>query len=241
MPGWAARSSRTRSAMAFRVNSSVWPETAMSTTRNRASISVMIGFSVSSGNVSMASTLALMSSSTRRVSAPSPTSTSTVPEPSSAVDVICSMPSMPWMASSIRMQTPSSTSSGAAPRYGTWMLTMSSSISGKVSPRTLNMPIRPLTMMNTISRLAATGLRANQSIIPFMMRLPSRCAGHRPGFQGWPAAPPMRYRWVAVRRKNDPSETAIEASVSPSSWLVASSVYVVPGASTVVRPSSLWT
>ena len=88
MPGRAARSSRTRSAMDLRVNSSVSPETAMSTTRNRASTSVMIGFSVSSGNVSMASTLVLMSSSTRRVSAPSATSTITVPEPSFAVEVI---------------------------------------------------------------------------------------------------------------------------------------------------------
>ena len=45
------------------------------------------------------------------------------------------------------------------------MLTMSSENSGKVSPRTLNSPIRPLTMMNTIRRLAATGFRTNQAII----------------------------------------------------------------------------
>ena len=119
------------------------------------------------------------------------------------------MPSMPWIASSMRMLTPSSTSSGAAPRYGTWMLTMSSSSSGNVSPRTLNIPMRPLTMMNAISRLAATGLRANQSIIPFMLCLPS-----------WPyCVPPavMRYRWLSVRRKTEPSATAMDASVEPSS------------------------
>ncbi len=76
----------------------------------------MIGFSVSTGNVSMASTLFLISSSTVRASALVSTSTITWPMPSEAVEVICLMPSIPWMASSMRTQTASSTSSGAAPR-----------------------------------------------------------------------------------------------------------------------------
>ena len=117
--GLADRSSRTRSASVFRVNSSACPETAMSITRRRPLISRMIGCSVSSGNVVMASTLLLTSSTTLRASAPMSSSMMTEPEPSEAVDLICLMPSMPCIASSIRTFTASSTSSGAAPRYGT--------------------------------------------------------------------------------------------------------------------------
>ena len=109
-------SSRIRSAIAFSVSSSVAPETATSTTGLRATSSRMIGFSVSTGNVVMASTRLLMSSTTLRASAPSSSSTNTRPIPSLAVDVISLIPSRPWMASSTRTETASSTSSGAAPR-----------------------------------------------------------------------------------------------------------------------------
>jgi hypothetical protein len=38
--------------------------------------------------------------------------------------------------------------------------------------------------------------------------------------------------------KNDPSDTAIDASVAPSIWLTASRLKVFPGAITVTMPSS---
>jgi len=76
----------------------------------------MMGFSVSSGKVSMASTRALTSSRTWLSSAPLSSSTKTAQAPSSAEERILSIPSMPSISSSMRMQTPSSTSSGAAPR-----------------------------------------------------------------------------------------------------------------------------
>ena len=114
--GSAARSSLTRSASRFSVTSSADPDTAMSITPRRDLISRMMGCSVSSGNVLMASTLLLTSSTTLRASAPSSSSIITEPEPSEAVDVICLMPSIPWIASSRRTFTASSTSSGAAPR-----------------------------------------------------------------------------------------------------------------------------
>ena len=165
--GIAVSSSRTRWATCFRVNGSTLPETAMSTTCCRTVSSRMIGFSASSGNVVMVSILLLTSSTTRRASAPSSISTVTVPIPSDAVDWICLMPSMPWIASSMRTFTASSTSSGAAPRYGTSTLIRSSAISGKCSSLTLVVARMPLTMMNAIIRLAATLLRANHSIMPF--------------------------------------------------------------------------
>ena len=111
-----ARSSRILSATVFSVRSSTGPDTARSITLMRGTSSLTIGFSVSSGKVSMASTRFFTSSRTLRTSAPSSTSIRTVPMFSAAVEVTCLIPSMPWIASSIRMHTPSSTSSGAAPR-----------------------------------------------------------------------------------------------------------------------------
>ena len=67
----------------------------MSVTWLRAVISRMMGFSVSSGNVVIASTLFLTSSTTRRASAPSSSSTMTDALPSDAVDWISLMPSTP--------------------------------------------------------------------------------------------------------------------------------------------------
>ena len=93
--GRADRSSRTRSAIAFRVKTSVAPEMATSVTWFRAIISRTIGFSVSMGNVVIASTWFLISSTTRRASAPSSSSTATDALPSDAVDWISLMPSMP--------------------------------------------------------------------------------------------------------------------------------------------------
>ena len=165
IPGTAVSSSRTRSVTRFRVNGSTSPETATSTTCCRTVISRMTGFSVSIGKLVMASMLLLTSSTTRRASASRSSSIITVPIPSEAVDWICLMPSMPWIASSMRTFTASSTSSGAAPRYGTSTLIRSSSISGNDSSRTFDVASTPLTRMNAIIRLAATLLRANQSIM----------------------------------------------------------------------------
>ena len=50
----------------------------------------------------------------------------------------------------------------------------------------------------------------------------------------------MRYTWLWVRMKIDPPDTAIDASVIPSSRFIASLRHVFPGAITVVTPSSLW-
>ena len=84
--GIAVSSSRTRSAISFSVNGSISPETAMSATCIRFVSSRTIGFSVSIGNVVMASTLLLISSITLRGSAPSSSSIMTEPMPSDAVD-----------------------------------------------------------------------------------------------------------------------------------------------------------
>ena len=89
---------------------------AISVTWLRVTSSRMIGLSVSTGNVVIAWTLFVTSSSTRCESAPDSSSTITDALPSDAVDAICWTPSMFWTASSIRTTTPDSTSSGAAPR-----------------------------------------------------------------------------------------------------------------------------
>ena len=94
------------------------PETTTSTTWLRAITSRTIGVSVSIGNVVIVSTRFLTSSTTRRASAPSSSSATTDAPPSEAVERIRRMPSMLWIASSTRMTTPCSTSSGAAARYG---------------------------------------------------------------------------------------------------------------------------
>ena len=164
--GRAAKSSRTRSAIVFNVKTSVAPAMAMSMTWLRAISSRMIGFSVPTGNVVIASISFFTSSTIRRASAPSSSSTSTDALPSAANDRICLMPSMSLMASSIRTTTPASTSSGAAPRYGTWILIRSRSISGKTSSVTTVAATKPLAMIKSIMRLAATGLRASQPMIP---------------------------------------------------------------------------
>ena len=114
--GSAASPSRTSSAMAFSEATSVAPVMATSVTWLRVTSSRMIGLSVSAGNVSMAWTLLVTSSSTRAASAPGSSSAITVPLPSVAVDTIRRTPSTFWMASSMRTTTPVSTSSGAAPR-----------------------------------------------------------------------------------------------------------------------------
>ena len=67
----------------------------------------------------------------------------------------------------MRTFTAASTSSGAAPRYWTSTLMLSSSISGNTSSLLLTAARTPLNRMNAIIRLAATALRASQSIMPF--------------------------------------------------------------------------
>ena len=172
----------------------------MSTTCNRFVSSRMIGFSVSIGKVVMASTLFFTSSATRRASAPRSSSIVTEPAPSYAVDRICLMPSMPSIASSIRTVTADSTSSGAAPRYGTSTLIRSSSISGNTSSLALVAARSPLATMNTIIRLAATPLRANHSIMPCTFASPLR---RRPRAQaaGKSAGPEPRFARRALRRR----------------------------------------
>ena len=80
--GITVNSSRTRSASAFSARTSVWPEMEMSVTWLRAVSSRMMGLSVWSGKVVIASTLFLTSSTTRRGSAPSSSSTMTEAMPS---------------------------------------------------------------------------------------------------------------------------------------------------------------
>ena len=144
-----------------------------------------------------------MSSSTCRTSAPSSISTITLPMPSEAVEMICLMPSTPWMASSIRTQTASSTSSGAAPRYGTSTRMRSSVISGKTSDVTCAVDRKPPATRNAIRRLAATGLRANHAIVPFIARSFHQ-TGLRPeppaSVAGTPAprAAPAEARWARL-------------------------------------------
>ena len=170
----------------------------MSTTCNRFVSSRTIGFSVSIGKVVMASTLFFTSSATRRPSAPRSSSIVTVPIPSFAVERICLMPSMPSIASSMRTVTADSTSSGAAPRYGTSTLIRSSSISGNTSSLALVAASSPLATMNTIIRLAATPLRANHSIMPCTLAPPLR---RRPRAQaaGKSAGPGLRSARRALR------------------------------------------
>ena len=148
----------------------------MSITERREISSRTIGFSVSAGNVSIASTLPLTSSTTLRASAPNSSSMITEPIPSEAVEMICLMPSIPWIASSTRTLTASSTSAGAAPRYGIEIVILSSENSGNTSCLTVSIAITPLTMISTISRLAATELRANQSIMRVIFLPPRRPA-----------------------------------------------------------------
>jgi|GEM_PF-461209 len=50
---------------------------------------------------------------------------------------------------------------------------------------------------------------------------------------------PIRYRWLWLRMKMAPAETAMEANVTPSSVLAARRWNVFPGARTVATPSSL--
>ena len=92
------------------------PEMAMMRTWLRTIGWRMIGSSVAAGNVVIAWTAAVTSSSTRWASAPSSISSRTDALPGLAVDWIRLMPWMPWTASSTRRTTPVSTSSGAAPR-----------------------------------------------------------------------------------------------------------------------------
>ncbi len=128
----------------------------------------MTGCSVSCGNVVMRSISTLTSSSTSFVLAYSWTSIITTPTPSAHVDVIFLTPSMPATASSTRLITPFSTSSGDAPRYGTVTLIISTLSSGNTSIFIVRIVSRPDITMNAISRLAATWFEANQPNKPFL-------------------------------------------------------------------------
>ncbi|MCH8194521.1 MAG: peptide deformylase [Chloroflexi bacterium] len=95
----------------------IWlsPETEMSITERWKSNFATTGLSTSSGKFRILSTLFRMLVATTSPSAPNATSTSTKQWPSRAVVRILSMPITESMASSIGMQTPSSTSIGDAP------------------------------------------------------------------------------------------------------------------------------
>ena len=84
-------------------------------TRVRRTSSLMTGFSVSAGRVSMRSMVPRTSSTTRSMSAPSSSSTVTAAMPSAAVELIRRIPSRPVRRSSMRRTTPDSTSAGLAP------------------------------------------------------------------------------------------------------------------------------
>ena len=112
----AARSSRTCFARTLSVRSSAIPESAMSRTSLRMMARETTGFSVSTGKVVIASIRFRISSRATFVSAPVVSSIATPQVPSTAVERIFSTFSVPSTASSMRTQTPSATSSGAAPR-----------------------------------------------------------------------------------------------------------------------------
>ena len=83
-----------------------------------------MGFSICSGNVVIASTCICTSSSISDKDSPDLSSKETTPKPSLAVDLISFIPSISSIASSIFKITPSSTSSGAAPKCATliWII-----------------------------------------------------------------------------------------------------------------------
>ena len=122
MPLIAAISSRKLRPISFNVLSSVFPDTAICTTRLVTAALETIGFSVSLGKLLMASTRPFTSFSTAASSASTSNSTHTLQRPSVDVLFILSIPSRPSIVSSIRTHTDRSTSIGAAPRYGTAIL-----------------------------------------------------------------------------------------------------------------------
>ena len=132
----------------------------------------MIGFSVSSGKVSRASMRFFTSSNDRDASASSNNSTWTEQRPSFAVERICLTPSIPSSSSSMRMHTPCSTSSGAAPRYGTVTVITLTSMSGNDFCGIPGTATSPANTMRSRSRLAATWFFANQAIGPFICGQP---------------------------------------------------------------------
>ena len=170
MSGSAVSPSRTCSPIRFSVARSASPAIATLMTWNRDVTSWTTGLSTSSGNVSIASTLALTSSRILRTSYPTRSSSTTSPTPSLAVDVIFLMPSIPCSASSSRRQIASSTSSGPAPRYRTSTVITSRENSGKISCFRSVSTMAPLATMTSSIRFAATPLRANQPMTPFTLR-----------------------------------------------------------------------
>ena len=131
--GNATISSRMVSASSFMAASSKLPATCTFTTWMSNPASESCGRSVSAGNVEMPSTASLSLSIISARTTSSTSSTVTVPPPSDAVERISLMPSMGSTASSSRSNTPFSTSSGAAPRYGTWIWMRLDRNSGKLS------------------------------------------------------------------------------------------------------------
>ena len=69
---------------------------------------------------------------------------------------IRSIPSIPVMASSTRMHTPSSTSAGAAPRYGTRIVIIWVSRSGNTLTGIRDSESSPPTSRNSMRMFAAT-------------------------------------------------------------------------------------
>ena len=131
--GNATISSRMVSAKSRMAASSKSPVSCTLTTWAVKLASESRGRSVSAGKVEMPSTASLSLSIISAMRTPSTSSTLTVPRPSDAVERTSLMPSIGSMASSTRSNTPFSTSSGAAPRYGTWIWMRLERNSGKAS------------------------------------------------------------------------------------------------------------
>ena len=83
-----------------------------------------------------------------------------------ALLVIVLMPITSSSASSILMAMPSSDWLAEPLLYSTETVILFGSVAGKASLRRLPMVEIPAAMISSISKLAATGLEANQAIIP---------------------------------------------------------------------------
>ena len=87
-------------------------------------------------------------------------------KPSAEVEIISLIPSRSLTASSIRVVIVSSTDLGVAPRKTVDTVTASTSKLGNTSNGIdLDAESMPITTITTINRLAATGFRANHSIM----------------------------------------------------------------------------
>ena len=130
--GEARSSSRMFSAKTFIVFKSVSPKRTIDRALDLNFCWYTTGFSALTGKEPIRSTAFLTSVRTLSISAPRMASMLTTPTFSEEVEVTRSIPSRPSRFSSILRMTPSSTSSGEAPGYRTWIMMRFGAISGKV-------------------------------------------------------------------------------------------------------------